>query len=246
MTNHTECSNFVREAFPNDVALGSITSGCRRETPCVTPFGTVSRSLTYEESFIRDKIPACQKTCSAGRPACRSKAAGRQNENIKFQNGFTLLELVIASTLVIFIILAETSVYIGALKMMRQSLWRSFVQNEVNIGMTHMSKMFRQGYSFLVVASDQVRVSVDTAVDPSAIANHTNAITREYRLVGTDLRYTPNISSASYIVLAKGVSEFSVSGSDRTLSITLKCSSNEQDFYQQNKASLRCMAAGSP
>ncbi len=170
-----------------------------------------------------------------------------QISNIKYQNGgFTLLELIIASCLVIFIILAETSVYIGALKMMRQSLWRSFVQNEVNIGMTHMSKMFRQGYGFSVVTSDRVRVSVDTDVDPAQIANHTNAITREYRLVGTDLRYTPNISSASYIVLATGVNTFSITSSDRTLSVTLKCSSNDQDFYQQNKASLRCMAAGSP
>ncbi|MBM3253881.1 MAG: hypothetical protein FJZ16_06500 [Candidatus Omnitrophica bacterium] len=160
--------------------------------------------------------------------------------------GFTLLELIIASSIVILIILSETAVYVAAVKTMRQSLWRSFVQNDVNIALYHMSKTLRQGYNISLVSSSQVRVSVDTSVNPTEIANHTNAVTSEYNVTSNELRYISNITTPSnYTVLAKGVQTFSLSVSGRTLSVTLKCTSNDQSFTAQEKISLRCMAAGS-
>lgn len=170
------------------------------------------------------------------------------NNKTKSSSGFTLLELIIASSIVIIIILSETAVYIAAVRTMRQSLYRSFVQNDVNIALSHMSKTLRQGYNLTVVSSSQIRVSVDdTASTPSQIQNHTLAVTSEYSVTSNELRYTPNITSPStYIVLAKGVQTFSNSFSGRTLSVTLKCTSNDQSFTAQEKMSLRCMAAGTP
>ncbi len=170
------------------------------------------------------------------------------NFSRKQRTGFTLLELLIASSLVIIIILSETAVYVAAVKTMRQSLYRSATQNDVNIALYHMSKALRQGYNLTVVSSSQIRVSIDDPTStPTQIQNHTNAVTSEYNVTSNELRYISNISNPStYIVLAKGVQTFSNSSSGRTLSVTLKCTSNDQSFTAQEKMSLRCMAAGSP
>ena len=124
------------------------------------------------------------------------------------KSGFTLVELIIASTMVIFIILSETAVYIGAVRTMRQSLWRCFAQNEVNTTIAHMSRELRAGYSVTVVSTSEVEVTVDTSSDPST----KSLVTREYRLVGSVLRYTPNTSAAStYIDIAQDIDNFNVS-----------------------------------
>lgn len=143
------------------------------------------------------------------------------------RRGFTLLEVIVASSLVLLVAMAVLSIYVTTQRFYRSTISQIDLQNEASFAMEHMVERTRWGYDAAISGGDEVvDVDVDDADPPTVPA--TTPVTIRYEKSDSTLRYTPDITSpGTFETIVQGVNslEFSlttdVETGLKTLTITL-------------------------
>lgn len=128
--------------------------------------------------------------------------------------GITLLELVLGVALIGLVSLSFAFLYGNAQRNLVQSVNAVATQSESSFALEHIKRNLSRATDILIPA---VGANGDTVQFRFQDALAGNAVTAEYTLAGTDLRYDPDTGTAGTEIIARNITDLSFDRTDRAV-----------------------------
>ncbi|RLI67622.1 MAG: hypothetical protein DRP02_14170 [Candidatus Gerdarchaeota archaeon] len=160
-----------------------------------------------------------------------------EKEKTIIKKGLTLIEVLIASALVSFIILGVVNLYSFEFNVFSTNIRKSQSQNEVNIAIEHIIKHIRRrSVNVDISGSNYLQVKWEESVPPSGC---------RYKLIDNELiyynTYEDSYPGTTSEIVAKNISQLNFTCADKDmLNIKIVLSKNGKDLTGELGIEVQC------
>lgn len=160
---------------------------------------------------------------------------------MKKYKGVTLIELIIAISLLSLIILSGSGIYLTGWNMLRDAQVITQAQNNAIVPMTHMVKNLRQAAKITGIGAETPYSEIEFIVITDITTDPPTTVTRRYKFTAGEIRYFPIYVEdlSPYNVIGKHIMGCNFSGNlDESVTIKIDAYDNNDDVNYMLKTDI--------